>query len=71
MCRVPDPVSEPLSLVVVTAGDVRRVWPDAPARTRNHSLAALNVRALDFLYDNRYGPQRPDVAPCGAILFAL
>lgn len=49
-----EPVTEPLSLIVVTGGDVRRAWPDGAPRTRNHSLPALNVRAIDFLYDNRY-----------------
>lgn len=53
-----EPEGEPLSLLVVTASDVRRVWPgdDAPQwpRTRTR-LAALNVRAIDILYSNRYG----------------
>lgn len=54
--HVSEPPTEPLSLIVVTAGDVRRVWPDGGARAGNHSLPALNVRAIDFLYDNRYVP---------------
>ncbi|CAH1640883.1 unnamed protein product [Spodoptera littoralis] len=54
-----EPEGEPLSLVLVTAGDVRRVWPgdearEAPQwpRTRTR-LPALNVRAIDILYSNR------------------
>ncbi|KAH9629925.1 hypothetical protein HF086_017440 [Spodoptera exigua] len=49
-----EPEGEPLSLVVVTAGDVRRVWPadDAPPGTRSR-LPALSVRAIDILYSNR------------------
>lgn len=47
-----DPVDEPLSLVVVTQSQVRREWLDA-ARTKNHSLQALNVKAVDFHYTNR------------------
>lgn len=65
-----DPADEPLSLVVVTQRDVRRVWPGvlpgelpnqpappalpAPPAQHNHTLPALNVRAIDFHYTNRF-----------------
>ncbi|CAB3232339.1 unnamed protein product [Arctia plantaginis] len=47
-----EPADEPLSLVVVTQMDVRREWLDTP-RSRNRTLHALNVRAVDFHYTNR------------------
>ncbi|XP_068625234.1 prolow-density lipoprotein receptor-related protein 1 [Battus philenor] len=46
-----DPVQEPLSLLVGTAAGVTRVWPGREARSE--ARAALAVRAIDFLYDNR------------------
>lgn len=51
-----DPADEPLSLLVVTQTDVRRVLPTgAPPHPllANNTLPALNVRAIDYLYDNR------------------
>lgn len=50
-----DPVGAPLSLIVATESGVERVWPAAPAAAArgNYSLAALDVRAIDFLYSNR------------------
>ncbi|PZC71065.1 hypothetical protein B5X24_HaOG214170 [Helicoverpa armigera] len=48
-----EPEDEPLSLIVVTTEGVRREWPEGGARSRNHSLAALNVRALDFVHAER------------------
>ncbi|CAH0717530.1 unnamed protein product, partial [Brenthis ino] len=52
---VNDPVGAPLSLIVATESGVERVWPAEPAASArgNHSLAALDVRAIDFLYTNR------------------
>ncbi|XP_028038823.1 low-density lipoprotein receptor-related protein 8-like [Bombyx mandarina] len=55
-----DPVGEPMSLIVATQSDVRRVWPDAapPSRhaappSRHAAVTALDVRALHYNYDNR------------------
>ncbi|KAJ0171237.1 hypothetical protein K1T71_012787 [Dendrolimus kikuchii] len=49
-----DPPDEPMSLIVVTESDVRRVWPSkAPPGKNATSLPALTVRAIDFHYTNR------------------
>ncbi|CAG5013242.1 unnamed protein product [Parnassius apollo] len=50
-----DPPGEELSLVVGTQAGVERIWASL-AHGRNITVAArdaLNVRAIDFLYDNR------------------
>lgn len=38
---------------MVTTSEVRRLWPPALPSAGNHTLPALNVRAVDFLYANR------------------
>ncbi|KPJ14342.1 Low-density lipoprotein receptor-related protein 1 [Papilio machaon] len=49
---IADDGEEPFSLVVGTAAGVARVWPrDRPPRVVTRD--ALDVRAIDFLYDNR------------------
>ncbi|XP_041974246.1 low-density lipoprotein receptor-related protein 1 [Aricia agestis] len=50
---VNDPVGAPASLLVVTQASVQRLWPDSRPPPGNHSLPALNVRAIDFHYTNR------------------
>ena len=46
----------PLSLIVATESGVERVWFEAPSPkpAGNYSLSALDVRALDFDYTNRW-----------------
>lgn len=49
-----EPEGLPLSLALVTQEGVSRVWaePHSP-RPLNQSLAALEVRAIDFHYTNK------------------
>ncbi|XP_045762403.1 prolow-density lipoprotein receptor-related protein 1-like [Maniola jurtina] len=53
-CRpINEPPDAPLTLLVVTQSGVSREWlPPHAAPAGNHSLAALDVRALDFHYSN-------------------
>lgn len=64
-----DPVDEPLSLIVVTQSDIRRVYPRGePARGRagagNRTLHTLNVRAIDFMHSNGWVPHAIRIRTC-------
>lgn len=60
-----DPVDEPMSLIVVTRTNIRRLYPDRPPPPapaagagggeggHQQLIKALNVRAIDFLHSNK------------------